>query len=121
MNPSPTLHSLARILAGLAGAAVAYAIAAYAAMPAALASTTPRSARPSPADSPPLNLPGISGAWNKHPPLPGPAYLHAATTNGLTSAQITLIAAAALLAAAAAAALLARAWAAHRRAAPTHP
>jgi hypothetical protein len=94
MNPTPTLRRAASTLAAIATAVLA----ALAAAPAALAATTPRPARPAPADSPPLNLPGVAGAWNKHPPLP--AHAHAIISGGMPGWQITLIAAAALLAAA---------------------
>src|SRR5215831_11719432 len=63
MNRCHALGHLAVILAGLAGTVLAFA-----AVPAALASTSPRRARLLSWADPPLP-PG----WNKHPPLPDPA------------------------------------------------
>jgi hypothetical protein len=105
MNPTRATGRLACILAALAAAFAATT-------PAALAATTPR---PAPADSPPLNLPGVAGAWNKHPPLPG--HVHTLATGGMPGWQITLIAAAATVLAAAIVVVLAWARASRRRAA----
>src|SRR5215469_13632511 len=107
MNLTPAIGRLAGILAGLAGAAAAVAVG----VPAALAPTLPGRTWLLSWPDPPLP-PG----WNKHPPLPDPARLHAALAGGMPGWQITLIAAAAILAAAAAV-LLARTRAARRRAA----
>ena len=69
-------------MAGLAGAVVAFAAA-----PAALASASPRPARPLTwAD--PLLPPG----WNKHPRLPDPARVHTALAHGVPGWQLTLMA-----------------------------
>jgi hypothetical protein len=95
MDPSHTIHHLAHILAGLAGTAVAHAIAAYTAMPAALAATSPRPAGPAPASSRPANWPPLPPGWNKHPPLP--ARTQTPPTGGLPGWEITLITAAAAL------------------------
>jgi hypothetical protein len=92
MDPSHTIHHLAHILAG---AAVAYAIAAYAAMPAVLAATSPRPARPTPASSRPASWPPLPPGWNKHPPLP--ARTQTPPAGGLPGWEITLITAAAAL------------------------
>jgi hypothetical protein len=111
MNPTHAIRRAAGILAGIAGALLASVTAA----PAALAAPAPT--RPAPADSPPLNLPPPAPGWDKHPPLPGAAHIHAAVTSGLPGWQITLIAATAVVLAATLAVLLARARAARRRAA----
>jgi hypothetical protein len=121
MNPIRAIRRLACILAGLAAAFTA-------AVPAALAATSPGQARPLSWADPPLP-PG----WNKHPPLPAgthpavnyppgwnkhpplPAHVHALATGGMPGWQIALIAAVVL--ATAVAGLLARARTARRRAA----
>jgi hypothetical protein len=121
MNPIRAICRLACILAGLA---VTFA----AAVPAALASTSPGRTRLLSWADPPLP-PG----WNKHPPLPAathpalryppgwnkhpplPAHVHALATGGMPGWQITLIATAAVVLAAAVV-LLARARTARRRA-----
>jgi hypothetical protein len=97
MNPIRHIRRVAGVLAGLAGALLAFAAAA----PAAFASGP----RPLP--------PG----WNKHPPLP--AHFHTVVVGGMPGWQITLIAVGAALLAAALAVLLDRAWAARRRATAT--
>ena len=114
MSPMHTPRGPARILTP---GAVACAIAACTAAPAALASTSPTPGRPGPASSPPRNLPHLPPGWYKHPPLPGPAHTHTALASGLASWQITLIPTALLLAAA-----LLTLWAraARRRAPATH-
>jgi len=82
MNCCHALGRLAVIVAGLAGAVVACAAA-----PAALASASPRPARPLTwAD--PLLPPG----WNKHPRLPDPARVHTALAHGIPGWQLTLMA-----------------------------
>ena len=82
MNRCHALGHLAVVVAGLAGAVVAFAAA-----PAALASASPRPARPLTwAD--PLLPPG----WNKHPRLPDPARVHAALAGGIPGWQLTLMA-----------------------------
>ena len=106
MNPIRAIAWAARVLAGLAAAVLAFT----AAVPAALASTSPRQARPLSWADPPLP-PG----WNKHPPRP--AHAHALATGGLPGWQITLIAGAAVLLVTALAAAAYRLWAARRRAA----
>ena len=70
---------LAVIVAGLAGAVVAFA-----AVP---ASASPRRARLLSWADPPLP-PG----WNKHPRLPDPARVHAALAGGIPGWQLTLMA-----------------------------
>ena len=75
---------------------------------AAFAATAPQ--RPAATIPPPPPPPG----WNKHPPLPGPAHVHALVTSGMPGWQITLIAAGATVLAAAVVTLLARARAARR-------
>jgi len=94
MNPVRAIAHAARVLAGLAAAGLAAAVLAFAAaVPAALASTSPGQARlPLWADPP------LPPGWNKHPPLP--AHVHALATGGMPGWQIALIAAAAVLAAA---------------------
>ena len=82
MNRCHALGHLAVVVAGLAGAVVAFAAA-----PAALASASPRPARPLTwAD--PLLPPG----WNKHPRLPDPARVHTALAHGVPGWQLTLLA-----------------------------
>ena len=82
MNRCHALGHLAVVVAGLAGAVVACAAA-----PAALASASPRPARPLTwAD--PLLPPG----WNKHPRLPDPARVHTALAHGVPGWQLTLMA-----------------------------
>ena len=101
MNPIRHVHRLAAALAGLAGALLAFAAAA----PAALA------------DPPPHLPPG----WYKHPPLPPahhslvPASVRTVVTGGMPGWQIALIAIAAALLAATVAVLADRAWTAHRK------
>jgi hypothetical protein len=83
MNRCHALGYRAVILAGLAGAALTFA----AAVPAALAATSPRQARLlSWADPPPP--PG----WNEHPQPPDPARVHAALAGGMPGWQQTLMA-----------------------------
>lgn len=93
--------------AGLAGALLA----SVTAVPAALASASPRWADPVVT---PDNLPPRPG-WDKHPPVRDPARAHAALAGGIPAWQITLIAVGAAILAAAVAVLLARARAARRR------
>jgi hypothetical protein len=69
----------------------------------------------------PVRLPPVPPGWNKHPPPPDPARIHAALTGGMLGWQITLIAAGAAVLAVILAVLLTRARAARRRAAPTRP
>jgi hypothetical protein len=83
MNRGHALGYLAVILAGPAGAVLTFA----AAVPAALASTSPRRARLLWWADPPLP-PG----WNKHPQLPDPARVHAALAGGIPGWQLTLMA-----------------------------
>jgi hypothetical protein len=83
MNRCHARGHLAVILAGLAGAVLAFA----AAVPAALASTSPRRAGLLSWADPPLP-PG----WNKHPQLPDPARIHAALAGGIPGWQLTLMA-----------------------------
>ena len=92
MNPA---RRLTAALAGLAGALLVYAVAA----PAALAQPFP----PRP--------PG----WDKHPPPPQPAGIHAVVTGGMPGWQIALIAIGAALLAATIAVLVDRGRAAHRK------
>jgi hypothetical protein len=82
-------------LAGLAGALLVYAAAA----PAALAQPFPPRA------------PG----WDKHPPPPQSAGIHAVVAGGMPGWQIALIAIGAALLAATVAVLADRAWTAHRK------
>ena len=81
MNHCHALSHLAVIMAGLAGAAMAFAAA-----PAALATASPRRARLLSWADPPLP-PG----WNKHPRLPDPARVHAAL-GGRIPGWLTLMA-----------------------------
>ena len=83
MNRCRALGHLAVVVAGLAGAVVAFA----AATPAALASASPRRARVLSWADPPLP-PG----WTKHPPLPDPARAHAALAGDIPGWQLTLMA-----------------------------
>jgi len=82
MNRCHALGHLAVLVAGLAGAVVAFA-----AVPAALASASPRPAWPLSWADPPLP-PG----WNKHPRLPDPARVHTALAGGIPGWQLTLMA-----------------------------
>ena len=82
MNRCHAPGHLAVIVAGLAGAIVAFA-----AMPAALASASPRPARLLSRAHPPLP-PG----WNKHPRLPHPAPVHTALAGSIPGWQLTLMA-----------------------------
>jgi hypothetical protein len=79
MNRWHALGPLAVIVAGLAGAVVAFAT-----VP---ASALPRRARLLSWADPPLP-PG----WNKHPRLPDPARVHAALAGGIPGWQLTLMA-----------------------------
>jgi hypothetical protein len=81
MNRRHGLGHLAVIVAGLAGTVLAFAT-----VPAALASTSPRRAPLLSWADPPLP-PG----WNKHPPLPDPARVHAALADGIPGWQLTLM------------------------------
>jgi hypothetical protein len=82
MNPIRAIGRAARVLAGLAAAALAFT----AAIPAALASASPGRARLlSWADSP------LPPGWNMHPLLP--AQVHALAADGMPGWQIALIAA----------------------------
>jgi len=83
MNRCHALGHFAVILAGLAGAVLVFA----AAVPAALASASPRRAGLLSWADPPLP-PG----WNKHPRLPDPARVHAALAGGIPRWQLTLMA-----------------------------
>jgi hypothetical protein len=83
MNRCHALGYRAVILAGLAGAALTFA----AAVPAALAATSPRQARLLSWADPPLP-PG----WNKHPQPPDPARVHAALAGTIPGWQLTLMA-----------------------------
>ena len=119
MNPIRHVRRLAAALAGLAGALLAFAAAA----PAALA-------RPGPPRSWPLahaSLHPLPPGWSKHPPLP-PAHVHYAgapgpipvpgrtvVIGGMPGWQIALIAIGAALLAATAAVLAYRAWTARRK------
>jgi hypothetical protein len=94
MNRIPHIRRLAATLAGLAGALLAFAMAA----PAAFASVPPL--------PPPVR--------EKHPPLP--VQVHTVVIGGMPGWQITLIAVGAALLAATIAVLLDRARAAHRKA-----
>ena len=82
MNRCHALGPLAVIVAGLAGAVMAFAAA-----PATLASASPRRARLLSWADPPLP-PG----WNKHPRLPDPVRVHTALAGGIPGWQLTLMA-----------------------------
>jgi hypothetical protein len=95
------IRRLAAAFTGLAGALLAFAGAA----PAALA-------RPAP---PRHKYPPLPPGWNKHPPLPRHvSQVHVVVVGGMPGWQIALIAAGAALLAATAAVLVYRAWAARR-------
>jgi hypothetical protein len=102
MNPIRHVRRLAAALAGLAGALLAFAAAA----PAALADPRPRPINP---------------LWDKHPPLPTahhglvPGSVRTVVVGGMPGWQIALIAIAAALLAATVAVLADRAWTAHRK------
>jgi hypothetical protein len=84
MNRCHALGRLAMILAGLAGAVLPF----VAAVPAALAVTSPRRAGLlSWAGSP------LPPGWNKHPQPPHPARFHAALAGSIPGWQLTLMAA----------------------------
>lgn len=97
MNPTRTIRRVARILAGLAAALVAY----VAAAPAAFATHVPP--------------PGMGDQEGQAMPPP----VHTVTVGGMSGWQITLIAAGAALLAAVLAVLLDRARAARRAAVPS--
>ena len=82
MNRRRGLGHLAVIVAGLAGAVLAFA-----SVPAALASTSPRRDVLLSWADPPLP-PG----WNKHPRPPDPARVHAALAGSIPGWQLTLMA-----------------------------
>ena len=82
MNRRHGLGLLPVLVAGLAGAVLAFAT-----MPAALASASPTRDRLLSRADPPLP-PG----WNKPPPLPDPARIHAALAGGIPGWQLTLMA-----------------------------
>jgi hypothetical protein len=67
----------------------------------------------------PARLPPLQPAGYKHPPLPGPAFVHAAPADGMAGWQITLIAAGATVLSAVLAVIAARMRAARRDAAAT--
>jgi hypothetical protein len=101
MNRILPVRRLAAVLAGLAGALLAFAATA----PAALAVERP----------PPVPL-----YWYKHPPLPPHrAGIHMVAAGGMPGWQIALIALGAALFAATAAVLAYRAWTARRKPAAT--
>ena len=83
MNRCHALGHLGVIVAGRARAVLTFA----AAVPAALASTSPRRPRLLSWADPPLP-PG----WNKHPRLPDPARVHAGLAGGIPGWQLTLMA-----------------------------
>ena len=92
MNRCHALGHLAVVLAGLAGAVLVFVAAA---VPAALASTSPRRTGLLSWADPPLP-PG----WNKHPQPSDPARVHAALASGIPGWQLTLMAVTILLLAA---------------------
>jgi len=120
MNPIRHVRRLAAALAGLAGALLAFAVAA----PAALARPGP----PRPWQLAHPSLHPLPPGWNKHPPLP-PAHVHqlahfpvpvrTVVIGGMPGWQIALIALGAALLAATTAVLAYRAWAARRRVTPS--
>ena len=97
-QPLETLVHLARIISRLA-CFLAGLAAAFAAMPAALSSTSPKGSWPLSWADPPLPR-----GWNRQAPLPA----HALATAGMPGWQISLLAASATVVAAAAAAALLR-------------
>ncbi len=110
MNRIPHIRYLAAALAGLAGALLAFAVAA----PAALASGQPPPHIGQQVRFPPVHSPG----WNKHPPLPAHAHtviVHTIPGGGMPGWQIALIALGAALLAATAAVLAFRAWTIRRK------
>ena len=121
MNRIRHLRRLATALAGLAGALLAFAAAA----PAALAGKVPIPPGPAGITSPtgkvpippgPAGITSPTGPWIGQPPLPPghvvvPLYrVHTVVIGGMPSWQIALIAAGAALCAATAAVLVYRAW-----------
>src|SRR5215472_15303605 len=83
MNRCHARGDVAVVLAGLAGAVLAFA----ATVPAAFASTSPGRARLLSWADPPLPR-----GWNKHPRLPDPARVHAALAGHIPGWQLTLMA-----------------------------
>jgi hypothetical protein len=106
MNRFHTIVRFGVILAGLAGALLAWCAGA---VPAALA------AAELPLGGAAHGRPGLPGpvGWNKHPPLPAPA--HTLVTGGMPGWQVILIAAGAAMLAAALVMIAYRARAARRR------
>jgi hypothetical protein len=104
MNPIRAIRRPAALLAGLAGVLLAF----IAAAPASFAAPPPGAPAPG-------SLPHLPPGYFKHPPLPGPAHVHAAAlATGMPGWQISLIAAGAAVLAAAIAVFLYRAVTAHR-------
>jgi hypothetical protein len=67
----------------------------------------------------PPNFPPAPAGWDKHPPLPGPAHVHAALAGGMAGWQITLIVGGATVLAAVLAVIATRMHAGRRRATAT--
>jgi hypothetical protein len=66
-----------------------------------------------------VHFPPAPAGWDKHPPLPGPAHVHAALTGGMPGWQITLIVGGATVLAAVLAVIARRMRAGRRRATTT--
>ena len=67
----------------------------------------------------PLSFPPAPAGWDRHPPLPGPAQVHAALAGGMAGWQITLIAGGATVLAAVLAVIATRMRTGRRRATAT--
>jgi hypothetical protein len=110
MNPIRRSH-LIRRLAGVLAGMLAPITTASAAFASPLRADPPGRFRRAP---PPTRLPPLPPGWNKHPPLPTPAHVHAVLADGMTGWQITLITAGTVVLAAVLAVLAARVRAARR-------
>lgn len=124
IHPSQLTRRVAGVLASLAPL-----LASITTGPAAVASPLPpgphwwSNPEPAPAQlQPPVHLPHplhLPPGWIEHPPLPGPAHVHAALAHGMPGWQITLITVGAAVLAAVLAVLARRMRAARRVTATT--
>jgi hypothetical protein len=115
MNPIRHSHLIRRIAGSLAG--VTALLPSITTGPAALAAQL-RADPPAWLDRLPLGVyyPPAPAGWDKHPPRPGPAHVHAALAGGMAGWQITLIAGGVMVLAAALAVIARTMHAGRRRA-----